>query len=79
MPPERLEASPTDDTTASIVDPVRAKAGSFAVTITAATFATRSWRASIEMPILASRLRRDWIVNWVCCLSPVPRRPTTRP
>ena len=70
-----------DDTVTSMVWPGRTKAGSVAVTTTAAVFF--SWMlapAGTLMPNCVSMLLKLWTVNGVCVVwSPLPSRPTTRP
>ncbi|MNT44030.1 hypothetical protein D3C72_1805310 [compost metagenome] len=72
---------PTEDTTTSRACPGRTKAGSCAVTITAAML--RSCMlvpGGTVMPNCDSMLVRLWPVNGACMVwSPEPSRPTTRP
>ena len=81
VPPRRLLALPIDDTVTSIACPGRAKGGSVAVTMTAATFL--SWRfvpAGSVTPMLPSMLMMLCTVNGVWVVwSPDPSRPTTMP
>ena len=79
MPPCRLLASPMAAAVVSMRMPGWAKAGRVAVTMTAAVFFTGSAVGDTEMPMRSSMLVRLWAENMVCCLSPVPARPTTRP
>ena len=74
-----LAASPVDAAVISMCSPGWANAGRVAVTITAAVFLTRIAVGDTETPIRARMLVRLWLVKTVCCLSPVPARPTTRP
>ena len=70
-----------EDTVTSMVWPGRAKDGSVAVTITAATFLSCMLTpAGMVMPSCCSMLFRLCVVKGVCMVwSPVPSRPTIRP
>ncbi len=81
VPPRRLFALPIDDTLTSMVWPGCAKAGSCAVTITAATFFNCMLvPCGTVTPIWASMPMMLWVVNGAEVVwSPVPSSPTTRP
>ena len=79
MPPARDLASPVLETVTSSREPVRPKAGSSAVTMTAATFFTFTVVGLTVRPWRDIRFVRDCTVNLVWSLSPVPSRPTTMP
>ena len=66
-------------TVTSRVEPGREKVGSFAVTITAATFRERMSRGSTRTPKRPSTDETDCMVKSTCSESPVLVRPTTRP
>ena len=81
VPPRRDVASPSEDTTTSMVLPARAKGGNAAVTITAAVLVVRIW-SSVRLPMP----RRSSIPSMALSVkgalrseSPVPFSPTTRP
>ena len=80
VPPSRLFASPIAATPTSICEPARAKGGSVAVTITAATFFGRNDSSATLTP---SRSSRPAMISSVkgefLRLSPEPLRPTTNP
>ena len=82
VPPVRLFASPRAEMLTSIRLPPRAKAGSSAVTITAAMFLVDSlvtW-SRVFTPSRSSMPISDSLVNTaLSSLSPVPFSPTTRP
>jgi hypothetical protein len=71
--------SPIEETVTSSASPIRAKGGSSAVTITAATFDTRTRVESTTIPSLASRPASERLANRLAGVSPVPCSPTTRP
>ncbi len=79
MPPESDRAFPREETATSKRVPGRAKAGSRAVTITAATLRAWTCLGSTRMPRRPSRPAIDWAVKATRSESPVPASPTTRP
>ena len=81
VPPRRLLALPSDETLTSMVWPGWAKAGNWAVTITAATLRNCMLApAGTVTPICCNMACRLCVVKGVCVVwSPVPSRPTTRP
>ena len=79
VPPAREAESPVELTVTSMRCPGRTKAGSSAVTITAATFFTCTLPGAMLTPCRPSRLDRVWAVNLAWVVSPVPLSPTTRP
>ena len=79
VPPIRDLASPMLETTTSMPVPGVANGGSFAVTMTAATFLVFRVFGSTRIPMRDSIATTDCTVNWLCCESPVWFRPTTMP
>ena len=68
------------DTVASMGEPAAEKAGSFAVTITAATFLVLRLASRVLTPSRSSMASRLWRVKGALrSESPVPFRPTTMP
>ena len=80
MPPNRLFASPMDETVTSIFDPVAAKAGRRAVTMTAAMFLVSMVAPRVLTPMRSIiEIKLCWVMGTLRRLSPVPLRPTTNP
>jgi hypothetical protein len=81
VPPRRLLALPSDETLTSMACPGCAKAGSWAVTMTAATLRNcMAVPAGTVTPSCCSIACRLCVVKGVCVVwSPVPSRPTTSP
>ncbi len=79
VPPAREVASPVELTVTSMRCPGLEKAGSSAVTITAATFFTWMLAWGLLSPCRCRKLPRVWAVNLAWVVSPVPLRPTTSP
>ena len=79
-PPCSDVASPSEDTVTSMRAPLPMKAGSSAVTMTAATLRVRALELRTLMPMRSSIDCSDCSVNGeLRRLSPVPLRPITRP
>ncbi len=80
VPPSRLLASPSAETVTSICPPCRAKGGSVAVTITAATFLVRRLLSRALTPSRSSMpMRLSRVKIALLRVSPVPLSPTTSP
>ncbi len=79
-PPASEVASPSEETVTSTREPLPMKAGSSAVTMTAATLRVRALALRTLMPMRSSIDCSDCSVKGeLRRLSPVPLRPMTRP